>query len=96
MLDCFSYPFTHEIGENIDEPLECLDVNSIEISMNETYEVKKHNNQFGYDFIGEMMNVNKGIVKVYEFCIHIDEDIIPNDILEGMYVKVSTSRIDIW
>ena len=43
-----------------------------------------------------MKNIEKGIISVYGFDIHIDQEKIPVDIENGMYVECIVPRIDIW
>lgn len=40
--------------------------------------------------------MQKGIVEVKGFKLHIDEDKIPKDMSNGIYIQFEVSRIDIW
>ena len=45
---------------------------------------------------GQVKDKSKGLIDVYGFIIHINEQGIPNDIENGMFVEFITSRIDLW
>lgn len=51
---------------------------------------------FCYKLTGRVKDKNKGLIDVYGFIIHINEQEIPNDIENGMYIEFTTSRIDLW
>ena len=52
--------------------------------------------EFKYKLRGELKNMEKGIVEVKGFALHIDEDKIPKDVSNGMCIQFEVSRIDIW
>lgn len=96
ILRCFSCPCTYNIGDVLTEPLECLDVQSIILCETNENSIEKLGDTFKYKLKGEVKDVQNGIVKVFDFELHIDEEYIPGDILNGMYIQFSVSRIDIW
>jgi len=49
-----------------------------------------------YKLKGQVKDKSKGLIDVYGFIIHINEQGIPNDIENGMFVEFITSRIDLW
>jgi len=51
---------------------------------------------FRYKLCGEVKDVQNGIVEVYGFSLHVDEDKIPNDINNGAYIEFEVPRVDIW
>ena len=94
-LSCFSDSCSLAIGDVLNDALECLDVSNIE-TIEDSYEIIKLNGPFDYLLKGKLINKMEGIVNIGGILIHIDEDEIPNDIEEGMYISFETSRIDIW
>ena len=52
--------------------------------------------KFSYKLKGQVKDKSKGLIDVYGFIIHINEQGIPNDIENGMFVEFITSRIDLW
>lgn len=94
-LICYSCPCEYNVGDEITEPLECLDADKV-TTCNENFMITKLESVFGYEIQGEIINCKEGIVHVEGFVIHIDEDEIPRDINTGMYIQFETHRIDIW
>ena len=58
--------------------------------------IEKMEGEFKYKLRGELKNMEKGIVEVKGFALHIDEDKIPKDVSNGMCIQFEVSRIDIW
>ena len=58
--------------------------------------IEKMEGEFKYKSRGELKNMEKGIVEVKGFALHIDEDKIPKDVSNGMCIQFEVSRIDIW
>ena len=52
--------------------------------------------KFSFKLKGQVKDKSKGLIDVYGFIIHINEQGIPNDIENGMFVEFITSRIDLW
>lgn len=95
-LMCFSCPCIYNIGDLLIEPLECLDTEDIILCDEKEGSIERINETFRYIMKGKLMDMEKGIVDVCGFNIHIEEDRIPSDIKNGMYIQFFTSRIDIW
>lgn len=95
-LICFSCPCSYNVGDELVEPLECLDTDNI--IMYETKEniIEKMEGKFKYKLRGELKNMQNGIVEVKGFNLHINEDKIPKDMSNGMCIQFEVSRIDIW
>lgn len=93
---CFSCPCFYHIGDVLIEPLECVDTNNIVLCNTKEYEVKKLEGAFKYKLKGQIKNKKNGIINVQGFDIHIDEEQIPGDIMDEMYIEFVTSRIDVW
>ena len=86
-LICFSHPCMYKIGDYLDEPLECSHVYDI-ISMDSLdNNINKINEEFAYILKGEIVDIENGIVKVDTFFLHIDENIIPKDILNNQIIQ---------
>lgn len=95
-LMCFSCPCSHNIGDVLSRPLECLDTDDIVLCDTKENSIEKTKGVFEYKLKGKLMNMQEGIVEVCGFDLHIDEEKIPRDIANGMYIQFLTSRIDIW
>lgn len=95
-LKCFSYPCSYNVGDILIEPLECLDTDNIVLCETQGNSIEKMEGAFKYRLKGELKDTKDGIVKVYDFKLHIDEGKIPKDIMNGMYVQFVVSRIDVW
>ncbi len=95
-LMCFSYPCSYNIGDLLTEPLECLDTDDIVLCETKENSIEKMEGPFKYKLKGKLKDIQNGIIEVFGFDIHIDEEKIPSDITNGMYVQFVASRIDIW
>lgn len=95
-LTCFSCPCSHNIGDVLSGPLECLDTDDVILCDTKESSIEKMKGIFGYKLKGKLINMQEGIVEVCGFYLHIDEGKIPRDIVNGMYIRFLTSRIDIW
>lgn len=96
VIICFSHPCNYSIGQIITEPLECLDTIDIAISTRPIFKIERKGIEFNYLLIGKVIDIEKGIVMIGSFILHIDENIIPKDIKNNDYIEFSTSRIDVW
>ena len=95
-LICFSCPCSYNVGDVLVEPLECLDTENIILCERTENIIEKMEGEFKYKLRGELKNMEKGIVEVKGFALHIDEDKIPKDVSNGMCIQFEVSRIDIW
>lgn len=95
-LVCFSCPCLYKLNDMLREPLECLDTKGIVSCSTAESDIKKLEKTFCYKLTGRVKDKNKGLIDVYGFIIHINEQEIPNDIENGMYIEFTTSRIDLW
>ncbi len=95
-LICFSQPCLHKIGDHLEEPLECLDSYDIITTDLLDNNIIKLNDEFSYKLKGEIVDIKKGIVKVETFLLHIDEDMIPKDMVNNQIIQFTVSRIDVW
>lgn len=95
-LMCFSCPCFYKSGDVLINPLECLDTDDILLCETEENTIEKMEGVFKYKLKGKLKDIQKGIVEVYGFDVHIDEEKIPSDITNGMHIQFVTSRIDIW
>ena len=83
-LVCFSCPCLYKLNDMLREPLECLDTQDIVSCSTVGSDIKKLHEKQSYKIV------------LYGFIIHINEQGIPNDIENGMFVEFITSRIDLW
>lgn len=95
-LMCFSCPCSYNIGDVLTDPLECLDADDIVLCETRENSIEKLEGVFKYKLKGKLKDIQNGIIEVYGFDIHIDEEKIPGDMANGMYVQFVASRIDIW
>lgn len=95
-LICFSCPCPYNVGDELTEPLECLDTEDIMVCNKEEKGIEKMEGTFKYRLKGKLKDIKTGIVEVCGFKVHIDENKIPGDLRNGMYIQIFTSRIDIW
>ncbi len=93
---CFAYPCLYNVGDILNDPLECLDCHEIIECDEARYSIEKLEGKFKYRLKGKIKDIQNGIMEVYGFDIHIDRSRVPGDIINGMYVQLVTSRIDIW
>lgn len=93
---CFSQLCPYDIGDRITVPLECLDEDEIMVCETEEYGIEKMTGAFDYKLQGRMKDVKNGVVEVCGFDLHIEEEKIPKDVTDGMYISFVTSRIDVW
>ena len=92
---CFSCPCELKCGDIINNPLECVDVCNIMLSINIT-EVAQKISYFGYKLQGVIVEKKKGLVETNGILFHINEDQLPGDCYNGCYISFETNRIDIW
>ena len=83
-------------GKSGDTKLECLDTDNIVLCETKDNIIEKMEGEFKYKLRGKLIDMQKGIVEVKGFNLHIDEDKIPKDMLNGMCIQFEVSRIDIW
>lgn len=95
-LMCFSCPCSYNIGDVLAEPLECLDTDDIVLCEIKENRIEKLEGEFKYKLKGKIKDIQNGIIDVYGFDIHINEEKIPSDITNGMYVQFVAPRIDVW
>lgn len=95
-LKCFSCPCSYRIGDILTEPLECLDVDEIWLCDTQENMIEKMEGTFKYKLKGKIRDLHNGIIEVRGFDLHIDEDRIPKDMINGMYIQFVVERIDIW
>ncbi len=95
-LICFSCPCLYGLGYTLSEPLECVDASDIVLCDTVECDIKKLEGTFKYKLIGRVKDKENGLIDVNGFDLHIDEKIIPKDIINGMYIEFVTSRIDVW
>lgn len=95
-LFCFSCPCPYKQNDLLHEPLECLDTRHITLCFTEEYDIKKLEGAFCYKLKGQIKDKNRGLIDVHNFTLHIDQQEIPNDIENGMFLEFTTSRIDLW
>lgn len=95
-LECFSCPCSYNKGDVLTEPLECLDVNDILLCDTQQYIIRKMDGAFKYQMNGKIKDIQNGIIEVCGFELHVDEDRIPKDMINGMFIQFAVSRIDIW
>lgn len=95
-LMCFSCPCSYDIGEILTDPLECLDTDDIVLCETQEYSIEKKEGAFKYKLKGKLKDIQNGIIEVYGFDLHIDEEKIPGDIVNGMFVQFVASRLDVW
>ena len=95
-LWCFSCPCSGNVGDIRTEPLECLDAENIIMCDNHVFFARRIDDKFKYVINGRVVNRQNGLVEVNGFLLHLDEDRIPKDITDGMFIQFIVSRIDIW
>lgn len=95
-LMCFCCPCSYNIGDVLNEPLECLDADDIVVCETMESGIEKLEGAFMYRLRGKLKDIKAGIIEVYGFDMHIDESKIPGDVTNEMYVQFVVSRIDIW
>lgn len=95
-LMCFSCPCSYSAGDVLTEPLECLDTDAIVLCEIKENCIEKMEGELKYKLKGELKDRQNGIIDVYGFDIHIEEEKIPEDIINGMCVQFVASRIDVW
>lgn len=93
---CYSYPCTYNVGDILLEPLECLDIEKIVLYDTNRSCIEKLDESFKYKFVGMINDIKQGLISVYEFEIHIDEEKIPKDLKNGMYIQFTVPRVDVW
>lgn len=95
-VTCFSHPCAYNIGDILNEPLECLNTDNIITSDTYGCFIEKGEDTFKYIIRGRLKDKQNGYVEVSGFLLHIDENRIPNDVETGMYIQFAVSRIDVW
>lgn len=95
-LKCFSCPCNYNIGDELTDPLECLDTDNIVLGDTKEDSIEKMEDEFKYIIKGKLKDKQNGIIDVYGFELHIDEEKIPGDITNEMYIQFVVSRIDVW
>lgn len=95
-LMCFSCPCSYKIGDVLSKPLECLDTDDIVLCDTNENSIQQIEGSFKCKLKGKLKDIQNGIVDVYGFHLHIDEEKIPGDMVNGMYVQFVSFRIDVW
>ena len=95
-LMCFSCPCSYNVGDVLTKSLECLDTDDIVLYETKENSIEKMEGSFKYKLKGKLKDIQNGIIEVYGFDLHIDEEKIPGDMENGMYVQFVASRIDVW
>lgn len=88
----FAHPF--EIQDKITLPIHSVNTKNILISDN--YSLENVNSyHFEYNISGCVMDKDKGIIKVGNFFIEVDEP-LPRDIKKGDFISFQCDRLDLW
>ena len=95
-LLCFSHPFTKNVGEKLEEPISCLNVEDVFKAFKEEVYVVKYENYFSYSIRGLLYNKKDKIVLVGDIKLSLEDEYIPNDLREGEYIEFKVSRLDLY
>ncbi len=94
-LKCFSHPCKLKPGEVLSSPLKCLDIENIMLVESSENEVAiKGSHEYNYHIIGKYMG--KGIIRVGDIDIFVDEHLIPKDIQSNSLICFDVDRFDIY
>ncbi|MCO6016924.1 hypothetical protein AB6831_02440 [Carnobacterium divergens] len=93
---CFSQPLDLSVGDELKEPVYCLDVTNIMVNKEFKEEITKLTGYFSYLISGKLIDVKEKIVKVGGFLFELDTDKIDGDIIEDSYISFECTRVDIF
>ena len=95
-MDILNKLLRAEINSKEYDDKECLNTDNIILCETKDNIIEKMEGEFKYKLRGKLIDMQKGIVEVKGFNLHIDEDKIPKDMSNGMCIQFEVSRIDIW
>ena len=91
----YSYPLNYEVGSIIINPLYVFEPSNIHMSDKRVYKVRKLKSHYGYFIRGRLINKEKGIIRVGDIALNINNKLIPSDIKNNQYVQFMCERIDL-
>jgi hypothetical protein len=94
-LVCFAHPFLMQEGEQFIEIIDAFEVGNVIKLDYPSLKAERMNNSFSYQIEGQLVDKDKGLVKLGEILIGIDDRFIPNDIETGDYISFVCDRLDI-
>lgn len=92
---CFSHPCDYSVGEAVNDPLFCLNVQDVELANRDGYEAARDAWGFSHMIRGKLCDPARGIVCVGGLRLEIDPGMIPKDIESGQFVQFFAGRIDL-
>lgn len=93
---CYAFPFDGIIGDSLDDAICALDADNVVRMENKEYKVDKLNDVWDYYVIGEIIDIQSGIIKVDDVLIELGKYALYGDARIGDFVSAKISRLDIW
>lgn len=93
-LNCFCQPCKYKINDKID-CLYIFEAKNIKKFNIKEYIIKKNDNNLGYYLVGQIINLEKKMIKINNFMLELDNE-IPSDIKLGEFIEFTCLRIDIY
>jgi hypothetical protein len=91
--EAFSCPCKLTVGNNLTEPLATFNEGTIVRVDKQSQLIKKNDEKFGHELVGEVIDINKRLIKVGEMTFKTGP--LPGDIEVGNYVQLFAARIDV-
>lgn len=92
-VNCYAYPVKIVSVNQRVKTVYGFGCTNITKSKERKYAVKKLSQYFAYLLTAQVVDTERGIVRIGELFIYLD-DFIPGDIINGDYVTFSVSRLD--
>ncbi|MGL5515139.1 MAG: hypothetical protein ACRDBM_18160 [Sporomusa sp.] len=95
-LVCFSQPCNFIKGQQISEPIHCMNNTNVVRSKNKEYYIGKLKGVFDYNITAKLIDENCGLVKIGKIIIELEKGSLPGDIEENEYLNFDCQRLDIY
>ncbi|MCY9672526.1 hypothetical protein M5W63_08355 [Bacillus pumilus] len=92
---CFAQPLNYHEGNELLEPIYCLDVSDLVKAELSEFGIEKLDDHFSYSFLGQLIDKRDEKVRVGGLLLELDYN-IPGDINEGDFISFNCKRLDIY
>lgn len=93
---CFSHPFKKNLGDNLTEPIYCLDANGIVVSEKSEPVATRVGSSYSYSVCAKLIDIPGKQVLLGGINLCLEDAHFPADIIENNYIRFSVSRFDLY
>ena len=94
VITCYAYSLEYNLGENIKENLEALEIKDV-ISVDRIQKEKVIMDGLSCNVIG-VLCCKKCVLKIGDLLINIQKESVPKDIKDETKVSARITRVDLW